>query len=147
MRKGSRRRLLVDPEVQVSLIRRAIFYWIVCLTLMGLLTSMGIALSMPNASFEERCSQLMFLFGPAALAALLVLPLFLFDCIRYSNRFAGPLKRLSEQIKQLAETGHAEPISIRQNDFWSHLVTDFNRLVDAPAHRQGDESGEKESSL
>jgi hypothetical protein len=112
---------------------------------MGMLTSMGVAISMPDTSFDERWSRFTFVFGPAVLAALLILPLFLFDCIRYSNRFAGPLKRLSEQLKQLAETGHAEPISIRENDFWSHLVTGFNRLVDESAKRQRDESGETTS--
>ena len=146
MRKSNRRRLLVDPEVQVSLLCRAVFYWIVCLTLMGLLTAMGVALSMPHASFDERWSRLMFVFGPAVVAGLLILPLFLFDCIRYSNRFAGPLKRLSQQLRQLAETGHADPISIRENDYWSHLVTDFNRLVDVSAQPRSAESGETASS-
>lgn len=128
MTDSKRLKLFVDPKVQAPLLRRVAFYWIVSLVLMSLLACIQIGMSSPSASFGLKLSRVLMAFGPSLITAVLILPLVLVDCIRYSNRFAGPMHRLMKHAKQLADTGQAEPITFREGDFWYDLADQFNRI-------------------
>ena len=130
MKKNKRFQLLVDPITQKSLLMRATFYWMTSLTLMGLLMSIQIGLAHSSLTFDEKFAKVLEAIGPAMLAALFLLPLFLFDCVRFSNRFAGPIRRIRGHLKQLAETGKTEELKIRQGDFWCDLAEEVNRVAE-----------------
>ena len=60
--------------------------------------------------------------GPVVIVSLLLLPLVIFDMIRFSNRFVGPLLRLRRSMRQLARGQRVEPLKFRSNDLWQDLA-------------------------
>jgi signal transduction histidine kinase len=61
--------------------------------------------------------------------SLALLPVFLYDTIKMSHRFAGPIYRFRKSLKTLAEGQVVEEISFRGKDFWSDLSNDFNQVA------------------
>jgi hypothetical protein len=57
---------------------------------------------------------------------LLLLPLFLRDTLKLSNRFAGPMYRLRMALKSMVSEGTLKPIKFRDGDFWQEAAEDFN---------------------
>ena len=51
------------------------------------------------------------------------------DTIRLSNRFAGPVSRLRNAMRKVADGGSYEPLKFRGNDFWTELADDYNRFM------------------
>lgn len=137
MKKSKRHLLLIDPKVQVPLLCRVTFYWLVSLTLMGLLIAIQIGLGSPNASFGVRMTRMVVSFGPALITSVLLLPLLLFDCVRFSNRFAGPMHRLRREFARLADTGEADRLHFREGDFWKDLADQYNRIAERTSRQQG----------
>lgn len=128
MKKTKRIKLFVDRKVQGPLLVRVTCYWLTALVLMGLLSCIQVGLSSSAAPFEVKLTRALLSFGPALITSLIILPLLLLDCIRYSNRFAGPMIRLLGRVRTLAETGKAEPIQFREGDFWFDLAEQFNKV-------------------
>lgn len=126
--KTKRIKLFVDRKVQGPLLVRVTFYWLTALLLMALLSCIQVGLSSGAAPFEVKLTRVIMAFGPALITSLLILPLLLLDCIRYSNRFAGPMHRLLGRVRTLAETGKAEPIQFREGDFWFDMAEQFNKV-------------------
>jgi signal transduction histidine kinase len=68
-------------------------------------------------------------FCPALLASLLVLPVIVWDLLRLSHRFVGPMIRLRNAMRDLADGKQVRPISFREEDFWCEFAEEFNRLA------------------
>jgi hypothetical protein len=79
--------------------------------------------------FYTHFDDMWFHFGPALVASLLLLPLVLFDVIRFSNRFAGPLVRLRRAMRTLARGEQVLPIKFRDGDYWQDFADDFNAVA------------------
>jgi signal transduction histidine kinase len=75
---------------------------------------------------------------PALLAALAILPILLLDCLRVTSKFAGPLVRLRNELRNLADGKHVEPLRLRKNDLCIELADEFNRLVERLQNPQYD---------
>ncbi len=58
-----------------------------------------------------------------------ILPTFVYDSMKLSNRFAGPVMRLRESIRDLAQGESVEELKFRDNDFWRELSDDFNAVA------------------
>jgi hypothetical protein len=67
-----------------------------------------------------------------------MLPIFIVDTIKLSNRFAGPIYRLRLTIRSLAEGETFRPLRFRDFDFWQGLADDFNMMVDRLTGPKGD---------
>lgn len=147
MNTSKRNRLLVDPKVQTPLLCRVAFYWVVSLLLMGLLISIQIGLGSRSASFDVKIMRMLVAFGPALITSVMLLPLLLFDCVRYSNRFAGPMLRLRREFAKLAETGQADQLDFREGDFWKDLADQFNRIADRMERLENASSLESEPQV
>lgn len=126
---SNRSRILVDPTVQWSIAGRIISHWLVllmCLVsinmMVAVLTSIGqtsfMGALMTAAQQEIRTFCVM----------LLILPMFLRDTLKLSNRFAGPMYRLRTALKSMAEDDMPTPIKFRTGDFWQEAATDFNTV-------------------
>lgn len=140
MSSYKRKRLFVDPAVQGAMVWRALIYWAACLLFITLPLVIGLTLSRPDKLFYEHLGDLWLQFGPVLTCALLVLPLLLYDLVRITNRFAGPMVRLRRGMQQLAEGKHVSPIQFRDNDFWHEFAEYFNRIAER-VHREGDADG------
>ena len=46
-----------------------------------------------------------------------------------SNRFVGPMYRLRNTLRQLADGESVHPIKLREKDFWIDVADDVNRVI------------------
>ena len=124
---SDRSRLLVDPQVQWSITLRVLFHWtafLVCLVSVGaMFRILGSPGSQPwgDAWKSALSAQI-----PTLGVMFLMLPVFLRDTLKMSNRFAGPMYRLRTALAELAKTNETKPIKFRTGDYWLEVADDFN---------------------
>lgn len=126
--KARRAQFFVDGDLQGTLVRRAIIYWLAALAVMSaaFITTKLLWGAAPDGKlFSEALSVLL----PAALISLLPLPLILRDLIRVTHRFAGPMLRVRRGLSELAAEGKSPPITPREGDAWADCIADFNTLA------------------
>ena len=125
-----RRKLFVDSQVQGALLFRAFLYWLLCVGLMTAMLACWQAFTGPEGqTLPEIFANLWSAYAPALVVSVLVLPLVLFDVVRLSNRFVGPVHRLRHRMRQLARGERVEPIKFRQGDFWLEFADEFNEIL------------------
>jgi hypothetical protein len=126
-----RERLLIDANVQGSLVLRVVIYWIVCIATIELL-NLGwlIATGPDQPSFFDclldrdwRPS-----FVRIAASALLLVPI-VFDILRMSNRFACPVHRMQRSLRNVVENGTVEAVRLREGDYWHSFAADLNSAL------------------
>ena len=120
---------LVDREVQGTLMVRAIFYWLFCLLSISLMLVCWNAYTGPSRRFVDLLLDVYHRYGPALLASLILLPIVMMDVVRLSNRFVGPVMRLRNALRELADGRPAQPLNFRDDDFWRELAVDFNQAA------------------
>jgi hypothetical protein len=135
--KSRRQRLFADRHLQGALLAHTTIYWFYCLFSVTLIAVCWIIFSQQPDSSSDLFTQLWLSCGPALLGSVLLLPLVLLDCLRLSNRFAGPMLRFQRAMRELAEEGHTKEITLRKGDYWSEFARDLNivaeRLQGLPA--------------
>jgi hypothetical protein len=121
-----RKRLFVDRKVQGALMLRAVQYWFCCLLTVGL-TLLGWHLITGSAeSLYEYFLDAWHYFLAAGVVSLLILPVLMYDALKTSNKFTGPLFRLRRELRRLAAGERVPPIRFRSGDFWPELADEFN---------------------
>lgn len=128
MKRHTRTRLLVDPKVQGALLFRVVLYWCVSVAVVVMLAAVQVAWTVESAGWPVVFNRAALAFGPALIAAVALLPALLFDTLRVSSSFTGPMKRLRAEVRRLADGEQLEPIKFRGGDFWDDLAGEFNRL-------------------
>ncbi|QEG41617.1 hypothetical protein [Roseimaritima ulvae] len=126
---AKRKRVLIDSAVQWAIGRRVIMHWMVFLT--GLL-SLNAFLHTIGSISEQTLWQAV-VDGlraqvPILGVMLVLLPVFVYDTIKLSNRFAGPMYRLRTSITALGRGKTTRPIAFRDGDFWQDAAEEFNQL-------------------
>ncbi len=129
MARIKRRQLYVDRKVQGGLILRTVIYWFFCLISIVLLLTCWTVLTGPRQTAGDLFAGLWFRYGPALVASIILLPIVVVDCARFSNRFAGPIFRLRRCLRRLADGEHVGPIHFRENDFWQDMPVAFNHIA------------------
>jgi hypothetical protein len=125
-----RKKTFVDPKVQGALVRRLMIHWLSFIAVSSIVTFCLQALSNPFRTWGEHASELWWTHGPFFLVMLFMLPVFVLDTIKLSHRFAGPIYRLRQTIRQIAQGDPPPRLKFRDFDFWQGLAKDFNRMVD-----------------
>jgi len=120
---------MVDPKLQIAVLCRVTLYWLVAVSILCLLAALQVVLTSSTVGYELLMNRVLVAFGPALIASIIALPLLLLDCVRFTNKFAGPMHRLRSEVEKLADTGEASPINFRKGDFWYDLAEQFNRLA------------------
>jgi hypothetical protein len=126
---GKRRQLFVDRRVQGGIIVRCLLYWGTCLATAFVMLFFWSLLTGPARLSWMTVDQLWFQYGPAFVASILLLPLVVWDLLKVSNRFAGPVLRLRRELKKLARGEHVNPLFFRRQDHWRDMADDFNRVL------------------
>ena len=130
MSRNQRGKEYVDPEVQGALWRRLLLHWL-AYTAVALALVLGLEwMNDPFRPVSEILSTAWWNYGPLLLVLMCLMPVFVFDAIRMSHRFAGPVFRLRQVIRNLASGGKPERVEFRDNDFWKDIAADMNRLVE-----------------
>jgi hypothetical protein len=129
--KYARKKKLVDFDVQGTLVIRAVFYWILCVLVTGLVLLGWQILVAPDGPFWSyfRLDLLWIQYRAALIASLFTLPLILIDAIHVSHRFTGPNSRLRRSMRALAAGEEVELIRFRGNDFWQKMADEFNDVA------------------
>ncbi|TWT48320.1 hypothetical protein [Botrimarina hoheduenensis] len=124
-----RNKQFIDSEVQGALARRMAIHWLMY-ALMAALLLIGIRwLVNPNTPLVDHLNEAWRSYGPVFIILLSMAPLFIYDAMKLSNRFTGPVLRLRRGLNELASGKAAEEIKLREEDFWQDIAEDFNRVA------------------
>jgi hypothetical protein len=127
---SDRARIIVDPKVQWSITGRVLIHWslfLVCiLSISSMVRVLAVVGEQPFAgAFQSALISQIPIFG----VMLMLLPIFLRDTLKLSNRFAGPMYRLRTALSALSRSEKIGPIKFRTGDFWQEAATDFNTVL------------------
>lgn len=127
---AKRRKLLIDRAVQGALLRRVALHWAFYFT--GLVIVLGIFYVLKSLATSEPMSVNEFFQDHMITFTVLLalVPVFLYDTLKLSHRFAGPIVRLRNGLNAWGDGEEVKPIKFRQNDFWNELADHFNRAVE-----------------
>jgi hypothetical protein len=124
-----RKTILVERQVQGALGFRIAGHWFmflaaslaftITLRLIGNINH-GTAWEMVGLALREQ--------AVAIVVMLALLPWFVHDALKLSNRFAGPMVRLRSAIRVLSSGEQVNPLTFRKGDFWGDLAGEFNEL-------------------
>jgi hypothetical protein len=142
MSKSIRKKTYVDPKIQGMLVRRLVIHWTTFLIVASGVVFCVQLLSDPFRPLGEHFQQLWWMQGPFLLVFVLLLPVFVLDTIKLSHRFVGPVYRLRQTIRQIAEGNTPPPLKFRDFDFWQDMAQDFNVMVDRLSDRKSDSEDE-----
>jgi hypothetical protein len=125
-----RHQKFVDFEVQSSLVARLCFHWVVFLATTAITMFFWIRLTEgPTDDWRATWSRFGSMVMPLVLVSLALLPPFILDAVKLSNRFTGPIFRLRKTLSLLAKGQSVRPLEFRSNDFWRGLANDFNKVA------------------
>lgn len=127
---SNRSKLLVDPTVQWAIARRIICHWVLlvlCLVCIGVM--LRLLVSAGRLPFAEAMVAALKAQAPIIGGMVFLLPVFLRDTLKLSNRFAGPMYRLRTALASVANGEETRPIKFRTGDFWQEVAGDFNTVL------------------
>ena len=87
----------------------------------------GLAPDNPYFDFlkEQKSALSMLYFGVSAVAFVVMMGL----GVLYSHRIAGPLYRLNQHMKAIADGAEPSPVNFRKRDQFQELVESFNAMI------------------
>ena len=124
-----RKKLYVNRDVQGALIVRSVLHWYFYMVAILLVVSIITVINDPSRLGFGLLYESFLNFAPAIVASILVLPLFVYDIIRSSNRVAGPIVRLQHEMKKLSDGEEIEGLRFRDGDHWKEVADEFNALA------------------
>jgi len=130
MSHPTRKKTFVDPKVQGALVRRLVLHWSAFIAVASLVAFCLQVLSNPFRPIEAHAQQMWWTHGPFLLVMFFMMPVFIIDTIKLSHRFAGPIYRLRNTVRSLAQGAKFEPLKFRDMDFWQGLAEDFNTMME-----------------
>jgi hypothetical protein len=129
MSEKSRTKNYIDNHVQGALLRRIFSHWLMFFTVAGFaVILLQTLLGDSDVSVMERLKYQAGEFTFFAIVMGALLPAFMLDTIRFSNRFVGPITRLRRHLRQLAD-GNSDKCSFRGADFWQDMAEEFNAVA------------------
>lgn len=138
MSSVSRGRLYIDRDVQRALVLQLVRHWaLFVVVLTGILLALD-SLSDPQRSIGQHFWSLWQQHSALLVVVGALFPVFLYDSIKLSNRFAGPIMRLRSALREAAAGELSRPIVFRKDDFWQDIAKSYNALLSRLAdERQG----------
>lgn len=134
-----RQQLLVDHQVQGVILARMGLYGAACGLYLAVIQFCSQSMLEPEADLARLLVRFLDEAIYWAPGLMLLGPLVVYDLLRVSNRFAGPILRLRRGMNALAEGQDAGPIRFRRDDHWHDLAAVFNRIREE-FHLQSEEA-------
>ncbi len=129
-----RQRHWTDNQIQTGLLKRIVAHWVILLVVSSCALMIWIRLfEQPDATWSVIFEEYLWRYIPLALVFLALLPAFVMDTLRLSNRFAGPMYRMGQTLSQAAQGQTVNPLEFRKNDFLRKMAEDLNSILQAPA--------------
>ena len=126
----ARSQFIIDRSVQGALAKRVVAHWccFFALTVLSLMT-LEYFLGDPSLTFAGHANVVWGKYAFFFILMLAIMPTFIYDTLKMSNRFAGPIHRLKVSLRGLADgSEEVSDLKFRENDFWRELSEDFNRV-------------------
>jgi hypothetical protein len=130
-----RKRLWINPAFQGRLLLHIGSYFLLYLVIIGIL---GFLLFLQEALVTNQFKGGSGLYAtylaqlrPLFLATAILMPYFIYDMIKFSNRVAGPLYRCQKMIREMAEGKPVQEFKPRKLDLMPEFYADFNALIRA----------------
>ena len=130
MSRSKRRKLWIEARIQGALARRIVMHWAMFFVIAFTFSVVFQFLSDPFMPFAAYWTTVWKVHGPLLLTMVLILPAFLYDSVKLSNRFVGPIIRFRNSIRDLSRGQPVKPIEFRGDDFWKELADDFNGMIE-----------------
>ncbi len=125
-----RSRSFVDTEVQGGLLKKIAFHWTIMFVVNALALVIWVRMfEQPETAWATTFGDCIRRFLPFFVITAVLIPAFIWDTLKLTNRFAGPILRLRESLSVAARGSAVEPMHFRNSDFWQAIADDFNRLV------------------
>lgn len=140
-----RRSLLIDRPVQIGLVLRIVFHWLAFLAAVVVVLPLyraivqGDIVTPMSVQASKAAVDGVILFT----LFLALLPYFIYDTFKITNRFAGPMYRLHRQMRELGHGKKLEPVHFRKGDYWHDVAKDFNAMVDRLQNGGNTDAGDK----
>ena len=135
-----RTKALVDPEVQGGVLRKIAVHWVVFFICNSVALVIWIHLfEQPDAHWKQSVGDTVRRFLPFFVITAALIPAFVWDTLKLTNRFAGPIMRLRSTLSDIKDGKSVKPLQFRGSDFWQQIAGDFNVLIERV---QGDSSAE-----
>lgn len=127
-----RKRQLVDHETQSSFVIQLCIHWTVFVSINVLVLAFWLKMfQVPGNSDTAGTIHLLDILIPFLMVSGVLLPIFILDSVRLSHRLVGPILKLKNRLKEIAQGKSGDPLTFRENDFWKSLAEDFNRAFDS----------------
>jgi hypothetical protein len=127
---AKRHRVWVDPEVQGGVLKKIAIHWVVFFVCNALALTIWIRLfEQPDVPWGQTFGDTIKRFLPFFVITLALIPAFVWDTLKLTNRFAGPILRLRSALYAASQGQAVEPLHFRPNDFWAEIATNFNALM------------------
>lgn len=126
-----RKSFLVDREVQTAIVLRSMVHYVVFIAVAFLFAgSLQALVEHPCNSFSELMRYVVSRNALSLLVGVSLMPVFVYDTIRATNRFAGPISRLRGALRAIGKGERAQLMQLRRDDFWQDLATEWNKAVE-----------------
>lgn len=130
---GSKRRTqtVIDKEVQYGVVRKVAIHWVAFMICNSVALIMWVILfEQPDAKWSETLRTCVQRFLPFFVISAALIPAFVLDTLKMTNRFAGPISRLRTEIANVTAGRPVTKLSFRSNDYWREIADGFNAMVD-----------------
>jgi hypothetical protein len=115
--------------VQGALLRQAVYCWLWASATFALIILVYRVVPALLSGTGQESGRIWYHLAPYMVASGVLFPIFIFNAIRFSNRFTGPMVRVRRTLKELAR-GETTPMrSFREHDFWSDTADDINEIA------------------
>jgi len=129
--RSSRTRSYVDPSVQGALLRKLSVHWFVLIAVnCGVFGTWTWLFERVDASASDAMSTAFSTCLPFLVTSAALLPVFLFDTLKLTSRFAGPALRLRAALSDASQGLPVRPLQFRHDDFWQEMADSFNVLIE-----------------
>jgi TusA-related sulfurtransferase len=126
--KYKRRTILIDREVQLRIAGRVVIYWCAAILFVILPLAFYKTFTIADSLFVNNLAAVANEHAAVFSIMLLLLPLAVYDSIKLSHRFTGPIYRLRKELQRI-KNGEVVTIRFRDDDFWTDLPDSINALV------------------
>lgn len=139
---SKRSHTVIDREVQYGVVKTVAIHWVALFACNSIALVIWVGLfEQPDLSWKQTLSDSFHRFLPFFIISAVLIPAFVLDTLKLTNRFAGPISRLRAEIENAAEGRPINRLTFRNNDYWHEVADGFNALVErAGASLQGSQN-------
>lgn len=128
-----RTRLWIDPSLQLGLLVRLTLHLVTCaLVLLHVAFLYEVMANLPAVLSQGVLTFYREFFArqaPLFVGLLAILPIFLYDMVKFSHRFAGPLYRYRKTLEAMAADKPVQAVKTRKNDLLREWLPVFNAVI------------------